>query len=142
TLSYFNSFLFFLFRTLLTENELSKIVFDLGLKIHKKLGPGLFENVYEECLFYELQKQGLKVEKQIILPIIYEELKIENAFRIDILVESKLILEIKAVEYINPSHKAQLLTYLKMTDCKLGLLINFNEETFKSGVTRVINGYF
>ena len=93
-------------------------------------------------MFYELQKQGLKVEKQIILPIIYEELKIENAFRIDILVESKLILEIKAVEYINPSHKAQLLTYLKMTNCKLGLLINFNEETFKSGVTRVINGYF
>ena len=126
----------------MTENELSKIVFDVGLKIHKKLGPGLFETVYEECLFYELQKQGLKVEKQIILPIIYEELKIENAFRIDILVESKLILEIKAVEYINPSHKAQLLTYLKMTDCKLGLLINFNEETFKSGVTRVINGYF
>ncbi len=92
-------------------------------------------------LFYELQKQGLKVEKQIILPIIYEELKIENAFRIDILVESKLVLEIKAVEYINPSHKAQLLTYLKMTDCKLGLLINFNEETFKAGVSRVINGY-
>ena len=126
----------------MTENELSKIVFDAGLKIHKKLGPGLFENVYEECLFYELQKQGLKVEKQIILPIIYEELKIENAFRIDILVESKLILEIKAAEFINPSHKAQLLTYLKMTNCKLGLLINFNEETFKSGVTRVINGYF
>ena len=125
----------------MTENELSKIVFDLGLKIHKKLRPGLFETVYEECLFYELQKQGLKVEKQIILPIIYEELKIENAFRIDILVESKLILEIKAVEYINPSHKAQLLTYLKMTDCKLGLLINFNEETFKAGVSRVINGY-
>ena len=91
----------------MTENELSKIVFDLGLKIHKKLGPGLFENVYEECLFYELQKQGLKVEKQIIYP----------------------------------SHKAQLLTYLKMTDCKLGLLINFNEETFKAGVSRVINGY-
>lgn len=124
----------------MTENELSKIVFDAGLKIHKKLGPRLFENVYEECLFYELQKQGLKVEKQITLPIIYEELKIENAFRIDILVESKLVLEIKAVEFINPSHKAQLLTYLKMTDCKLGLLINFNEETFKAGISRVING--
>lgn len=126
----------------MTENELSKIVFDAGLKIHKKLGPGLFETVYEECLFYELQKQDLKVEKQIVLPIIYEELKINNAFRIDILVESKLILEIKAVEFINPSHKAQLLTYLKMTNCKLGLLINFNEETFKAGVSRVINGYF
>jgi len=125
----------------MTENELSKIVFDAGLKIHKKLGPGLFETVYEECLFYELQKQGLKVEKQMVLPIIYEELKISNAFRIDILVESKLILEIKAVEFINPSHKAQLLTYLKMTNCKLGLLINFNEETFKAGISRIINGY-
>ncbi|KFC22973.1 GxxExxY protein [Chryseobacterium sp. FH1] len=126
----------------MTENELSKIVFDAGLKIHKKLGPGLFETVYEECLFYELQKQGLKVEKQIVLPIVYEELKISNAFRIDILVESKLILEIKAVEFINPSHKAQLLTYLKMTNCKLGLLINFNDETFRAGVSRIINGYF
>lgn len=126
----------------MTENELSKIVFDAGLKIHKKLGPGLFETVYEECLFYELQKQGLKVEKQIVLPIVYEELKINNAFRIDIMVESKLILEIKAVEFINPSHKAQLLTYLKMTNCKLGLLINFNEETFRAGVSRIINGYF
>lgn len=125
----------------MTENELSKIVFDAGLKIHKKLGPGLFETVYEECLFYELQKQGLKVEKQMVLPIIYEELKISNAFRIDILVESKLILEIKAVEFINPSHKSQLLTYLKMTNCKLGLLINFNEETFKAGISRIINGY-
>lgn len=117
-------------------------MFDAGLKIHKKLGPGLFETVYEECLFYELQKQGLKVEKQIVLPIVYEELKINNAFRIDIMVESKLILEIKAVEFINPSHKAQLLTYLKMTNCKLGLLINFNEETFRAGVSRIINGYF
>ena len=126
----------------MTENELSKIVFEAGLKIHRKLGPGLFETVYEQCLFYELKKQGLKVEKQIVLPIIYDELKINNAFRIDILVESKLILEIKAVEFINPSHKAQLLTYLKMTNCKLGLLINFNEETFKAGVSRIINGYF
>lgn len=125
----------------MTENELSKIVFEAGLKIHRKLGPGLFENVYEECLFYELRKQNLKVEKQVTLPIVYEELRINNAFRIDILVESKLILEIKAVEYINPSHKAQLLTYLKMTGYKLGLLINFNEEIFKGGVSRIINGY-
>jgi len=121
----------------MTENELSKIVFDAGLKIHKKLGPGLFETVYEECLFYELQRKNLKVEKQLVLPIVYEELKINNAFRIDIIIEDKLILEIKAVEFINPSHKAQLLTYLKITN----FLINFNEETFKSGVTRVINGY-
>ena len=122
------------------ENELSKIVFETGLKIHKKLGPGLFEHVYEECMFYELVKAGLMVEKQKVLPIIYEELKIENAYKLDLMVESKLILEIKAVEYINPAHKAQLLTYLKMTDCKLGLLINFQNETFKSGVTRIVNG--
>lgn len=123
----------------MTENELSKIVFDTGLKIHKKLGAGLFEHVYEECLFYELTKSGLFVEKQKTLPIIYEELKIDNAFRLDMIIENKLILEIKAVEYINPTHKAQLLTYLKMTNCKLGMLLNFQSDVFKNGVTRVVN---
>ena len=124
----------------MTENELSKVVFDLGLKIHKKFGAGLFESVYEECLFYELKKSGLKVEKQKTLPIIYEELRIENAFRIDIIVENKLILEIKTVDFINDVHKAQLLTYLKMTNCKLGLLLNFRTNIFKDGVKRVVNG--
>ncbi|MEY8760044.1 GxxExxY protein [Chryseobacterium tongliaoense] len=124
----------------MTENELSKIVFETGLKIHKKLGAGLFESVYEECIFYELKKADLLVEKQKLLSIVYEELKIENAFRLDMIVENKLILEIKAVEYINPSHKAQLLTYLKMTGCKLGLLINFQTDIFKNGVTRIVNG--
>lgn len=123
----------------MTENELSKIVFETGLKIHKKLGAGLFEHVYEECLFYELTKLGLFVEKQKLLPIIYEELKIENAFRLDMIVENKLILEIKTVDYINSTHKAQLLTYFKMTNCKLGLLINFQSDLFKNGVTRMIN---
>ena len=122
------------------ENELSKVVFDLGLKIHKKFGTGLFESVYEECLFYELKKGGLKVEKKKTLQIIYEELRIENAFRIDIIVENKLILEIKTVDFINDVHKAQLLTYLKMTNCKLGLLINFRTDIFKDGVKRVVNG--
>ena len=126
--------------TQMTENELSKIVFEIGLKIHKNLGPGLFENVYEECLFYELKKAGLKVEKQKLLPIKYEELTIENAYRLDMIVEDKLILEIKTVDYINSSHKAQLLTYLKMTDCRLGLLINFQSDLFKNGVTRIVNG--
>jgi GxxExxY protein len=124
----------------MTENELSKIVFETGLKIHKKLGAGLFENVYEECMFYELTKAGLFVEKQKLLPIIYDELRIENAFRLDMILENKLILEIKAVEYINPTHKAQLLTYLKMTGCKLGLLINFQSDVFKNGITRIVNG--
>lgn len=123
----------------MTENELSKVVFETGLKIHKKLGAGLFEHVYEECMFYELTKAGLFIEKQKLLPIIYEELKIENAFRLDMIVENKLILEIKTVDYINTTHKAQLLTYLKMTNCKLGLLINFQSDLFKNGVTRIIN---
>lgn len=123
----------------MTENELSKIVFETGLKIHKKLGAGLFEHVYEECLFYELTKTGLFVEKQKLLSIVYEELKIENAFRLDMIVENKLILEIKTVEYINSIHKAQLLTYLKMTNCKLGLLLNFQSDVFKNGVTRIVN---
>ena len=99
----------------------------------------MFEHVYDVCLFYELNKAGLFVEKQKTLPIIYEELKIENALRLDMIVENKLILEIKAVEYINPTHKAQLLTYLKMTNRKLGLLLNFQSDTFKNGVTRVVN---
>ena len=122
------------------ENELSKIVFELGLKIHKKFGAGLFESVYEECLCYELRKAGLKVERQKTLPIIYEELRIENAFRIDLIVESKLILEIKTVDFINDVHKSQILTYLKLTNCKLGLILNFRTDIFKNGVKRVVNG--
>lgn len=124
----------------MNENELSKIIFDLGLKIHKKFGPGLFENVYEECLFYEIKKFGLEVEKQKILPIVYEELKIDNAYRLDMIVEDKLILEIKTVDFISDVHKAQILTYLKLTNCKLGLILNFRTDVFKNGVKRVVNG--
>ncbi|MGG7549845.1 GxxExxY protein [Chryseobacterium arthrosphaerae] len=123
----------------MTENELSKIVFETGLKIHKKLGAGLFEHVYEECMFYELTQSGFYVEKQKHIPIVYEGLTIENAFRLDIIIENKVILEIKAVDYINPTHKAQLLTYLKMTNCKLGMLLNFQSDVFKNGVTRIVN---
>lgn len=123
----------------MTENELSKIVFEAGLKIHKKLGSGLFEHVYEECLFYELTKSGFLVEKQKLLPIIYKDLRIENAFKLDMMIENKVILEIKTVDYISPIHKAQLLTYLKMSNCKLGLLLNFQSDIFKNGVTRIVN---
>jgi len=119
------------------ENELAKIVVDLGFKIYKKLGAGLFENVYEECLFHDIKKFGLKVEKQKSLSIIYDDLVIENAFKIDLLVEDKLILEIKTVDYLNDIHKAQILTYLKMTNCKLGLLMNFRTNYY--GVKRVVN---
>ena len=110
----------------MTENELSRIVFDCALKVHQSLGPGLLESAYEECLFYELKKIGLSVEKQKALPLIYEEVKLDVGYRLDIIVENKLIIEIKSVEALNDVHFAQLLTYLKLTNCKLGLLINFN----------------
>jgi GxxExxY protein len=123
----------------MTENELSKIVFDCALKVHQSLGPGLLESAYEECLFYELKKQGLNVEKQKPLPLIYEEVKLDIGYRIDIIVNNKLIIEIKSVEALNDVHFAQLLTYLKLTNCKLGLLINFNVALIKNGVKRVVN---
>jgi GxxExxY protein len=123
----------------MTENELSRIVFDCALKVHQSLGPGLLESAYEECLFYELKKMGLNVEKQKPLPLIYEEVKLDVGYRIDIIVENKLIVEIKSVEALNDVHFAQLLTYLKLTSCKLGLLINFNVSLIKNGVKRVVN---
>ena len=123
----------------MTENELSRIVFDCALKVHQSLGPGLLESAYEECLFYELRKIGLNVENQKPLPLIYEEVKLDVGYRIDIIVENKLIIEIKSVEALNDVHFAQLLTYLKLTNCKLGLLINFNVSLIKNGVKRVVN---
>ena len=123
----------------MTENELARIVFDWALKVHQSLGPGLLESAYEECLYYELRKTGLNVEKQKSLPLIYEEVKLDVGYRIDIIVENKLIIEIKSVEALNDVHFAQLLTYLKLTNCKLGLLINFNVSLIKNGVKRVVN---
>jgi GxxExxY protein len=123
----------------MTENELSKIVFDCALKVHQNLGPGLLESAYEECLFYEIKKTGLQVEKQKPLPLIYEEVKLDIGYRLDIIIENKLILEIKSVDSLNDVHFAQLLTYLKLTDCKLGMLINFNVTLVKNGIKRVVN---
>lgn len=124
---------------IMTENELSKIVFDCALKVHQNLGPGLLESAYEDCLFYELKKTGVEVQKQKALPLIYEEVKLDIGYRIDIIVENKLILEIKSVEALNDVHFAQLLTYLKLTNCKLGMLINFNIDLIKNGIKRVVN---
>ena len=121
------------------ENEISKIVFDCALKVHKALGPGLLESAYEECLFYELKKQGLNVMKQKPLPLIYEDVKLEIGYRVDLLVENKVILEIKSVDALNDIHLAQILTYLKLSDCKLGMLINFNVTLIKNGIKRVVN---
>ena len=125
---------------MITEEEISKIVFECALRVHKVLGPGLLESAYEECLFYELKKTNLKVEKQKPLPLIYEEVNLEVGYRIDIIVEDKFIVEVKSVEALNDVHLAQLLTYLKLSECKLGLLINFNVKLLKDGVRRIING--
>ena len=110
----------------MTENELSKVAFDAALKVHKALGPGLLESAYEECLFYELKKTGLWVEKQKPLPLNYEEVKLDVGYRIDIILENKLLIEAKSVDDLHDIHLAQILTYLKLSNCKLGLLINFN----------------
>jgi GxxExxY protein len=124
----------------MTENEIAKIVFNLGLKIHKKLGPGLLESSYEECLYFELISYGFHVYKQKALPLVYEQVKLEIGYRIDLFVENKIIIEIKSVESLNELHMSQILTYLKLSNCKLGLLINFNSVLFKDGVKRIING--
>ena len=124
----------------MTENEISKVVFDAALKIHKALGPGLLENAYEECLNHELKKSGLLIEKQKELPLIYETVQLDVGYRVDLMIENKFIVEVKAVEELNDIHMAQILTYLKLSGCKLGMLINFNVDLIKNGVRRVING--
>ena len=124
----------------MNENELSKIVYECGLKIHQTIGPGLLESAYEECLFYELLRSGLYVERQKPMPLIYENIELNVGYRIDILVENKLVIEVKACEELANIHFAQTLTYLKLSGCKLGMLINFNTYLFKDGVKRIING--
>lgn len=123
----------------MTENEISKIVFDSALKVHKALGPGLLESAYEECLYFELKKNSLDVIKQKALPLVYEDIRLEIGYRIDLIIENKVILEIKSVEALNDIHLAQILTYLKLSDCKLGMLINFNVTLIKNGIKRVVN---
>lgn len=123
----------------MTENEISKIVFDCALKVHGELGPGLLESAYEECLFYELQKSGLKVSKQQPLSLVYHEVKLDIGYRVDLMIENKVVIEVKSVEALNDIHLAQVLTYLKLSDCKLGMLINFNVTLIKNGIKRVVN---
>lgn len=124
----------------MNENEIAKILFESALEVHRELGPGLFESVYEEILFYELTQRGLYVERQKAVPVYYKEVKMEVGFRIDLLVEETVIVEIKSVEELARVHFKQVLTYLKLTRSKLGLLINFNEDLLKDGFRRVVNG--
>lgn len=124
----------------MTENEISKTVFDCSLKVHQALGPGLLESAYCECLCYELYKTGLFIEKEKPLPLVYQEIKMDIGYRVDIMIENRFIIEVKSVDELRDIHTAQLLTYLKLSDCKLGMLINFNSLLIKDGIKRVING--
>jgi GxxExxY protein len=123
----------------MTENEIATIVVDAAYTIHKRLGPGLLESVYETTLAYELAKRGLALRRQQAMPVVYESVRMDIGFRADLVVEGKVIVEIKSIEAISPVHRKQLLTYLRLTDKRLGLLINFNVELIKDGITRVVN---
>lgn len=122
------------------ENEIATLVLDASFKVHKKIGPGLLESVYQSCLIHELRKLNLRFEVEKQLPIYYDEVVLPKAFRIDLLIEDKLLIELKSVEQVTPLHFAQLLTYLRLSDKKLGLLINFNSVKLTDGIRRVING--
>ncbi|HSB91628.1 MAG TPA: GxxExxY protein [Flavitalea sp.] len=122
------------------ENQISDFVIQNSISIHKELGPGLYESVYERILFNELQSSGFKIERQKKIPIRFQSVEFEVAFKADLIIEDKVIVEIKSVESVLPVHKMQLKTYLKLTGLKLGLLINFNVDLLKNGITRVANG--
>jgi len=124
---------------MMTENELSHEIIGCGIKVHSALGPGLLESAYEECLYYELVKSGFSVEKQKPMPLVYEAVKLDCGYRVDLLVQGKVVIEVKSVEAINDVHVAQVLTYLKLSGCKLGLLINFNVSQLKKGIRRIVN---
>ena len=123
----------------MTENELAKIVVDLCIKIHRTLGPGLLESVYEKVLCYELGLADLNFQRQKAIGVIYHDIKMDLGFRVDIIVDGKLLLELKSTETVTPVHHKILLTYLRLTELKLGLLINFNEELLKNGIKRIVN---
>lgn len=120
-------------------NKITERILACVFKVHTELGPGLLENAYEECLYYELMKSGLKVEKQKGLPLVYYDVRLETGYRIDLLVEGIVVVEIKAVEDLSDVHTAQVLTYLKLSKCKIGLLINFNVSSLKKGIKRLAN---
>lgn len=123
----------------MTENELSNKIIGCAINVHKQLGPGLLESAYQECLMYELQQSGLKVRKEKPMPIKYKDVKLDHGYRIDLLVEEKVVIEIKTVEAFTDVHTAQVLTYLRLGNFKLGLLLNFHVSILKNGIKRIIN---
>jgi len=122
----------------MTENEISSIVLGKSIEVHKQLGPGLLESAYQECLYYELINEGLKVEKEKALPIVYKEIKLDHGYRIDLLIENIVVIELKTVEFLTDVHTAQILTYMKLGNYRLGLLLNFNVKLLKEGIKRFI----
>ncbi len=125
----------------MNDNELTELIIGCAIRVHRQLGPGLLESVYEECLVHELCKAGLSVERQPIMPVVYDGLRMDSGYRVDIWVEKRIIIELKAVELLTDVHFAQLMTYLRLANCRLGLLINFNVVLLKNGLKRVANGY-
>ena len=125
----------------MTENELATHVIGISMDVHSALGPGLLESAYKECLHYKCIQAGLKVQKEKAIPLVFEEVKLECGYRADLVIENKLVIEVKSVEALNDLHLAQTLTYLKLGNYKLGLLMNFNSVRLKDGLRRVINGY-
>ena len=123
----------------MTENEIGRVILDCALTVHKNLGPGLLENTYQACLFYELNEAGLSVEYESELPVIYKEVTLDVGYRIDLWVNRKVVIELKAVQELTGLHLAQIITYLKLTDNRLGYLINFNVPRIKHGIRRVVN---
>jgi len=118
-------------------NNITEKILKCAFKVHTELGPGLLENAYEECMFYEIKQAGLLVEKQKALPLVYFDVKLDTGYKIDLLVENSIVVEIKAVESFNDVHTAQVLTYLKLSKCKIGLLLNFNVSSLKNGIKRL-----
>lgn len=123
----------------MTENEISSIIIGCAIDVHKQLGPGLLESAYQECLLYELRQSGLEVVKEKPMPVVYNEIKLNHGYRIDLLVEDKVVVEIKTVEAFTDVHSAQVLTYLRLGNYKLGLLLNFHVTMLKHGIKRIIN---
>jgi GxxExxY protein len=122
-------------------NRITESIIGAAVDVHRTLGPGLLESAYESCLAFELAERGLKIEHQKPLPVVYREVKLECGYRLDLLVDEAVIVEIKTVNQLAPIHKAQLLSYLRLSGCKVGLLINFNVKVLKEGVVRVVNGF-
>jgi len=123
-----------------TEEEIGHAIIGAAIKVHSVLGPGLLEGAYETCLIYELEKLRLRARRQVLIPIRYEELSIDNGYRIDLLVEGRVVVELKAIEHIMPVHRGQLLSYLRLGGFQLGYLLNFNVALMRDGITRMVNG--